>query len=214
MKSRILCVGLLPLLGCSGIYYKAMEKMGHQKRHILAARIKDGQASQEEAKKQFQTTLERFKTLTSFDGGDLEKKYNELKGQLEKSEGRAASVTSKVKGIEKVAVDMFKEWQDEMGKITDPKLRESDQKLLSQTQDRYSRLHDAFKSAETKMEPVLVKFRDQVTYLKHHLNASAIASLQGQLTEIESSVGGLIQDMEKSISEASEFTRSLEGEQG
>jgi hypothetical protein len=211
--SKSSCLALVVLAGCSSTYYKVMEKMGYQKRHILSSRIKEGQSSQEEAKKQFQTTLERLKTLVNFKGGNLEKTYNELKGQLDRSEERAETVRANVKGIEDVAADMFAEWKSEMKSISNPKLRDEDRKLLAETKDRYNRLHDAFKSAESKMEPVLVKFRDQVTYLKHHLNASAIASLQGQLSEIESSVGGLIQEMEKSISEAQEFAKSLEGGQ-
>ena len=33
--------------------------------------------------------------------------------------------------------------------------------------------------AESRIEPVLKSFRDQVLFLKHNLNAKAIASLRG-----------------------------------
>jgi hypothetical protein len=58
---------------------------------------------------------------------------------------------------------------------------------------------------------VLVSLRDHVLFLKHNLNAQAIASLQGDLSEIEGDVGALIGDMQKAISEADAFIQQLEG---
>jgi hypothetical protein len=37
------------------------------------------------------------------------------------------------------------------------------------------------KRAEKNIAPVLAAFRDQVLFLKHNLNAQAIASLKGEL---------------------------------
>jgi hypothetical protein len=56
---------------------------------------------------------------------------------------------------------------------------------------------------------VLTKFHDQVLFLKHNLNASAIASLQGTSVEIDTSVQTLIQEMDASINEAQSFIENL-----
>ena len=56
--------------------------------------------------------------------------------------------------------------------------------------------------AEDKMDPVLVVFLDQVLFLKHNLNAKAIASLQDELVAVEEDVALLVKDMEESIAEA------------
>lgn len=66
------------------------------------------------------------------------------------------------------------------------------------------------KRAEQKIDPVLDAFRDQVLYLKHNLNAQAIASLQSELVSIESDVAKLIREMEASIREANSFISSME----
>lgn len=55
------------------------------------------------------------------------------------------------------------------------------------------------------MQPVLTSMRDHVLYLKHNLNAQAIASLQGELASIESDVADLVRDMETSINEVQRF---------
>lgn len=64
--------------------------------------------------------------------------------------------------------------------------------------------------AESKLEPVLAVFKDQVLYLKHNLNARAISSLKNELSGIKSDVSTLINAMEKSIDEANTFINSME----
>jgi hypothetical protein len=59
--------------------------------------------------------------------------------------------------------------------------------------------------AEDKMQPVLNAFRDQVLFLKHNLNARAIAALEGTVASLEAEVATLILDMEASIEEANRF---------
>jgi hypothetical protein len=66
------------------------------------------------------------------------------------------------------------------------------------------------KRAERKIDPVLNAFRDQVLYLKHNLNAQAIASLQSELVSIESDVARLIKEMDASIREANSFIASMQ----
>jgi hypothetical protein len=65
------------------------------------------------------------------------------------------------------------------------------------------------KRAETRMAPVLAAFQDQVLYLKHNLNAQAIASLDKEFVTVTMNIAGLIAAMEKSISEAEAFMKSL-----
>jgi hypothetical protein len=69
-------------------------------------------------------------------------------------------------------------------------------------EEKYAQLIGAMKRAEKKIDPVLAAFKDQVLYLKHNLNAQAIASLQSELASIETDVAKLIKEMEASIREA------------
>jgi hypothetical protein len=57
---------------------------------------------------------------------------------------------------------------------------------------------------------VLRAFNDQVLYLKHNLNAAAIASLQDTAVQIDKDVSALVADMEKSINEANAFVANME----
>ncbi|WP_347259284.1 DUF2959 family protein, partial [Methylocaldum sp.] len=90
-------------------------------------------------------------------------------------------------------------------------LKRSSQQKLTGTRRRYDQLIAAMKRAESKMEPVLLTFRDQVLFLKHNLNAQAIASLRGELDSLQTDISALIRSMEVSIREADEFIKSVGG---
>src|SRR5688572_33193141 len=86
---------LVPLTGCESAYYGAWEKLGWAKRDILVDRVEETRDSQNAAKEQFQTTLERFQSLTNFSGGELESKYKQLNSAYESCKSRANDVTAR-----------------------------------------------------------------------------------------------------------------------
>jgi hypothetical protein len=59
------------------------------------------------------------------------------------------------------------------------------------------------------MQPVLRAFHGKVLFLKHNLNAKAIASLKKDALEIDGDVGALVKDLEASIAEADAFIASM-----
>jgi len=204
-----LVVCLLGLIGCQGVYYKTMEAFGRHKRDLLVDRVQDARDAQQDAKQQFQSALEKFSAVVDFSGGQLEEKYNQLNSELEKSESKAKAVRKRTGSVEDVAEALFDEWESELGQYTNEKLRRSSQQKLEQTRQRYAQLIGAMKRAEAKIDPVLSAFRDQVLFLKHNLNAQAIASLHEELASVETDIGSLIREMEASIAEADAFISAM-----
>jgi predicted nucleic acid-binding Zn-ribbon protein len=189
-----------------------METFGKHKRDILVDRVENARDAQEETKEQFQSALEKFTSVVKVPTGELQDKYNQLKAELDKSEARAEEVSTRIADVEKVAKALFNEWQTELDQYTNKDLRRTSEQKLKQTQGRYNQLIGAMKQAERKITPVLAAFRDQVLFLKHNLNAQAIASLQGELVSIESNVALLVKDMDASIAEANAFISSMTAE--
>lgn len=200
---------LLSLQACETAYYGAMEKVGVHKRDIMSDRIVAARDAQEEAKQEFRSALERFSTELGFDGGDLEDKYNTLNDAFESSEERAQAVSDRIDAVESVAEALFDEWGDELSQYTNDRLRRDSQARLKETEQRYKRMLSAMHRAEKRMTPVLNTFRDQVLYLKHNLNARAIASLKSEFSSLEKDIARLIKEMEFSISQADEFVEAL-----
>ena len=59
------------------------------------------------------------------------------------------------------------------------------------------------------MEPVLAAMNDNVLYLKHNLNAQAVASLKTEFTQIDREIDALIAEMREAIATSDEFIESL-----
>ena len=209
----LLTLGLLALgAGCSSTYYNALEKFGFAKRDILVSRVDDTRKAQGEAKEQFANALEHFLAVTKVDGGDLERKYRDLNSEFERSERSAKEVHDRIASVEDVAEALFREWKQELSQYSDASLRRDSERKLDATRRRYDELLRLMHRAAGRMDPILATFRDQVLFLKHNLNAHAIASLDSTSRGLEADISRLIADMEASIRESEDFIKSLKSE--
>lgn len=193
------------LAGCSSMYYGALEQVGIHKREVLVDRVEEAQESQEDAKEQFEDALAAFRATVHVDGGQLEKRYDQLKSQYERCESRAEAVRDRIEAVEDVAEALFREWESELDQYSRADLRRASEEQLRQTRREYDRLIAAMRRAERKMSPVLQAFADQVLFLKHNLNARAIASLKNEVATVERDVASLIEEMNTAIDEAESF---------
>lgn len=200
---------LLLLAGCSAAYYGAMEKIGFAKREILVDRVEKTRDAESNAKQQFASALEHFLAVTKVDAGDLQRKYDELNTEFTRSEARAKEVRDRIAAVEDVADALFSEWKQELKQYSNASLRRESERELDLTRRRYDDLMRALRRAADRMDPVLGAFRDQVLFLKHNLNARALASLNTTSRELEADISRLIADMEASIHEAEAFIKTL-----
>lgn len=213
MKSVPACLALGLLLaalsGCSSTYYHAMEKFGFAKRDILVDRVDATRDAQAKAKEQFSSALEHFIAVTHADGGDLQRAYAGLNREYTRSEDRAKDVRNRIAAVDDVADALFSEWKSELKQYSNASLRSQSQRQLDETRRRYDELMRLMRRAADRMDPVLATFHDQVLFLKHNLNARAVASLDHTRGTLEADIARLIADMEASIREAEAFIASL-----
>lgn len=209
MKKGVLLILLAALVGCSSAYYDAMEQVGFHKRDILADRIEGVRGAQVEVKEQFSSALERFTHELNFDGGELEDTYTVLNDEYQESAERAEALSERISGVEDVAEALFDEWEEELQQYTSSSLRRQSAAQLKDTQRQYNRMLSTMHLAEKKMQPVLSTLNDQVLFLKHNLNARAIASLKTEFSGLKHDITALIVDMERSIEAADEFMATL-----
>lgn len=208
----LLCLIASGLGGCTSAGIAMRESFGIAKREQLVDRVKEARDSQNEAKEQFDSALAEFIAVTgqTGKGGELEAKYKKLSKEYDRSKSAAAAVTKRIDSVEAVADKLFAEWEKELGQYSSATLRAQSEQQLAVTRQRYEKLLGAMRAAESKMQPVLSAFGDQVLFLKHNLNAQAIASLQGTVSEIQNDVSGLIREMEASIAEANAFIAEMD----
>ena len=110
LKISLLFLAFL-LAACSSTYYKTMEGFGVEKRDILVDRVEDARDAQDDAAEQFASALDQFRSMVEVDGGDLEKTYDRLSKEFERSQARADEVSERIDSIESVAEDLFEEFR-------------------------------------------------------------------------------------------------------
>lgn len=220
--ARVLTLGIAVILpsGCSTVgsaaksayrsaYYATVETFGVHKRDILKKKVVQARDDQREAEEEFKDALTRLREVYSINGGDLEKQYDKLNSQYETAEEKAGDVKSRIDSIETVAGDLFREWETELEQIKTVKLKVASKKKLIETRQRYDELVGALKKSESGMVSVLEKFKEHVLFLKHNLNAVAIASLKGEAVNIQDEIARLITDMQASIKIADQLISEL-----
>lgn len=195
--------------GCRSAYYAAWEKLGYHKRDILKERVIEARDEQAAASEQFKDALTTLREVYAFDGGEVAKMYDRLQDEFTASEAKAKAVRDRIRSMEKVAEDLFKEWEEEIGQINNPSLAASSRTKLRDTRARYEEMHAALLKAEESMGPILSQFRDYTLFLKHNLNAQAVASLKGEAVNIQNDIGKLIDEMNASIARADAFVQAL-----
>ena len=195
--------------GCQSVYYEAMEKMGSHKRDILVDRVEEAKVAQEEAKEQFASAFDEFIAVSQVDLGDLQSAFERIEDSFQRSERDAKAVWDRIDAIKRVGKALFKEWEKELEQYSSLDLRRSSEAQMSRTYDQYLKLATAMEGAASRMTPVLDAFRDQTLYLKHNLNAQAVAALDQTSLRLRNEVDILIRQMSASIEEANAFIAQM-----
>ena len=205
------CVGLLFVTGCTSLYNATMENVfGYEKRELFKKSVTALQSQQKDAQKEFKDALTRLKELYGFKGGELESVYEKVKSSYASCEDEAKAVHTRIENMEDLAKSMFSEWEKEIQQYTNPTLAASSREQLRATKDRYAQLSKTVRASESAMQPVLSQLKDNVLFLKHNLNASAIGSLQGESASIQKQIEELLTRMNASIAESDSFIKTLQ----
>jgi len=204
-----LLVCMILLAGCQTTYYALWEKMGKEKRHLLKDNVEKAREEQRDASEEFASVVERIKAMYGFDGGELEDVYQKLRDDYESCEARADAVRDRIDKVERIAQDLFSEWESEIDTIENATFKANSRASLQDTRNRFARLQRSMAKAEASMTPVLSNLQDYVLYLKHNLNARAVGSLKKEVSDIEADVSALIEDINRAVQEADAFVKTI-----
>lgn len=189
--------------------YSAYEAVGIEKRDLFKKEVANVKDDQEESGDSFKDALTKLKEIYAFDGGDLEDKHDDLNESYLNAKEKADIVKNRISTLNTTATDLFAEWEGEIQEISSADLQRQSREKLAETKKKYKMLYKQLKASESKVTPVLTKLKDQVLFLKHNLNAKAIAGLKVESSKIQSEIKGLIDEMNESNKKAEEFIKTL-----
>lgn len=208
----LLCVALpaVSSTACQKTYYRALERVGIEKRELLSRRVERAKESQQEAQEEFKSALDVFREVVRFEGGKLEEQYDRMRDAHDQAKRGADEVGERIDAVESVAEALLEEWEAELDEYDDASLRRKSEAKLASTQRRYDKLVKTMRRAESKLEPALSKLHDHVLFLKHNLNAAAVSSLKDEVPKLEQDVERLVEEVNRSVAEADRFLAEID----
>ena len=206
-----ICCGLAILSGCASVQYSALEKVGIHKRDILVDRVEDARDAQSDTREQLVSAYEELSGLIGHEGGELEEKYTRLSKDVDRSQEAVDELDDLLEAIDRVSEDLFEEWESELDLYSSAALRADQEKKLGFARSQFASMRQRMQKARDRVDPVMAVLSDNVLFLKHSLNAQALAALRGQTVQLESQVDALIRDMQIAIDEADAFIERMRG---
>ncbi|SMF43371.1 DUF2959 family protein [Pseudobacteriovorax antillogorgiicola] len=194
---------------CSTVYYNFWETFGKEKRDLLKDNIENAKDDQEDVNEQFKDTLTRIRTEYKFEAGALEDTYDRLSSDYEAAKAKAENLSERIDKVESIAEDLFNEWNQEAQEFSNQRYRNDSLSKLRQTKSKFATMLTSMRTVEKNLDPVLSKFKDQVMFLKHSLNAKALGTFRTEFKQIEKEIKSLSRDIDNSTREAEQFIATI-----
>ena len=204
-KLTISILSLVFISSCSTVYYKTWEVFGKEKRDLLRANLEELSDDQAESKEEFSSVLEKIRVKYNISSSNLSNYYDKISNDYSNLEDEVNDINSQIDKVNSIANDLFKEWRTEIYTFTNKKYKSESLKKLRSSKKKFDRFLKIAKESYKNSAFVLKKFKDQVLYVKHNLNAQVVGNLKSELSKLESDLKKLIPKIEQSIKESQQI---------
>jgi DNA repair exonuclease SbcCD ATPase subunit len=151
-------------------------------------------------KVQLQKTMDVYNGLMADDAKDRKSLYKKLQSEMDNTDKRRAEIRVRADEMKVAADTLFKSWADSAAAITSAELRKQSEDRLAQTKASYAEIGTVGQRAVDLYGPVMKALQDQVTYLGHDLNPSAVASLKPDAAKLNDQANELVKRIDDTIS--------------
>jgi hypothetical protein len=148
--------------------------------------------------------------LGSAAGDDLQPIYVATSNNYRDSVEAAVSVSSAIAGVNQTAITLFEKWRDEIGYLTDVRLKADNEAQFAASWQRYEELIQPLKQSEAMIDPVLAELRKFLTYFKYALDEASIASRKTELSATDNNIEALINALTASAAKSKAFLKSIQ----
>jgi septal ring factor EnvC (AmiA/AmiB activator) len=162
-----------------------------------------------ETKLQLTKTLGVYNSLLSDAATDRKDLYKKLQKEMENTEKRRAEIATRKGEMDTEAQALFQSWAESAKAISDPALRKRTEDRLTKTKASYAEIATVGSKASEMYGPVMKSLGDQVTYLGHDLNPSAVASLKPNATKLNAQADELVHRIDDTMATANKNIGTL-----
>jgi hypothetical protein len=153
-------------------------------------------------KVQLMKTVDVYNGLMADDATDRKGLYKKLQSEMATTEKRRSEIAVRADEMKAEADTLFKSWADSAAAISDADLRKRSDERLAKTKASFAEIGTVGEKAKELYAPVMKALQDQVTYLGHDLNPSAVASLKPNAVKLNDQAKELVKRIDDTITTA------------
>jgi hypothetical protein len=185
------------------------QSSGHKQTDKLIKKSQDTIAAIRSTKMQTEETLAGYNAIIDGKVPDNRKAYKKLSNDIRKCDNQANKVRANITSMEEVADVYFADWKNSLAAISDPDLRAKSEKRLNETRTNYEGILTAAEKAGAEFKPFLTSLNDQVVFLGHDLNPSAIADLKDEAADLNAQGKKVFEAVDGTVKTASKYANSI-----
>jgi len=165
-----------------------------------------------DTKNQISKTLGVYNGLRDDAVKDRKKAYKSLVKEMENCGKRVVNVRERTAAMNGDASAYFKDRGASLEKIASEDLRTRAGKRLDDSRSRFEAVLAAGRAAADDYRALMAELRDQVLFLGHDLNPSAVASLEKDAGELNARAKELFGKIDETVTSFNEYIQSLRPE--
>ena len=206
---------LLPTLSllmvlCQSSTYASSQQAKNLRLDPLLERVGVSLQAHQALVEQLHLDQETLLALGSAAGDDLQPIFVATSNNYRHSVEAAMSVSSAIAAVHQAAITLFEGWRDEIGYLTDARLKADGEAQFAASWERYEELIQSLKHSEAMIDPVLAELRKFLTYFKYALDEASIASRKTELSDTDNNIVALINALTASAAKSKAFLESAQ----
>jgi hypothetical protein len=163
----------------------------------------------ENSRVQLLKTMDTYNGLMAKDATDRKGAFKKLQQQMAQTEERRAEIAVRAGEMDAEAETLFAGWAKSAAAIGDAELRKRSETRLTAAKASHARIKSVGRMAADAYAPVMKALGDQVTYLGHDLNPSAVASLDADAARLRTAVQELVKKIDDTMLTANSAVAAL-----
>lgn len=201
---------LLPVLSLLMVVFQSCAYASAQQANIhrldpLLQRVEVSLEAHQALVEQLHVDQETLLALGRAAGDDLQPIFvAEFKDYRDSVEA-AVSVSSAIAAVSQMAIRLFEEWRDEIGYLTDARLKADNEAQFAASWQRYEKLITSLQTSEAMIDPVLAELKKFLIYFKYALDVASIESRKTELSATDENIETLINALTASAGHAKAF---------
>lgn len=186
------------------------QSSGHKKTDKLIYRAQQTTSSIRAANLQVKKTLESYNYIVEGKAQDPRAEYKKLVKDINKSLKARDDVRAKADSMQKAADSFFVDWEESMAGFNSDEMRAKSQGRMDDTKANYEKIFEAGNKAGDEFDGFIAALDDQVRFLGHDLNPSAIAELTDEAAVLNGKADDFFKAIDETIQVAVKYSSSLE----